>query len=95
MTRNDFGLLTPRRTRDAVHFFIPSLGDGAGGRVQTFKRRSDLRDVKSYYDSLGKKGDPLFSWTFVNRRRLILVQINGELPQAKAVKYKRVLKQIR
>jgi hypothetical protein len=94
LTRDDFGL-APRRSRDAVRFLVPSLGQDSGGRILTFKRREDLVDTKSYYDAFGKKGDLLFSWTFVNWRRLILVQINGDLPASKAAKYKRVLQRFR
>jgi hypothetical protein len=56
-----------------------------------FKPMGALRAQKAYSDVLGKKGSLFFSWTFVNRQHLLLVLINGELPEARALKYKAAL----
>lgn len=92
MTSEDFGCCAPRLTRDATRFFIPSLGEDNGGRAFVFQHMRDLRATRAFYDAFGDDpDDPFFSWTFVNRGRLVLVQINGELPSKAAKRYKRVV----
>jgi len=86
MTTADFGL-APRLTTDGTHFLLPSLCATCGGRVLSFTNVADLHTTKAYYDSLGAQGTTYFSWTFANEGKLVLVQINGELPQAQAAKY--------
>lgn len=90
MTVKDFGL-APKLTDDGTRFLVPSLGDGAGGRAFTFKNIDDLRKTKEYYDKLGESSAAFFSWTFANEPARVLVQINGELPEAKANAYKDVV----
>ena len=88
MTKEDYGL-APMVATDATRFLIPSLGADAGGRVFTFAKKEDLDKTKEYYDSLGKASAILFSWTFTHE--LILVQINGTLPEDKAKQYQAAL----
>jgi hypothetical protein len=90
MEPRDYGL-APLLARSGVRFLIPSLGADSGGRVMAFRNKDDLRSVKRYYDDLGRGSAALFSWAFANERRLILVQINGDLPRAKALRYRRVV----
>jgi hypothetical protein len=98
MTASDWGLVgRPRNAIEGRRFVVESLCDeyedpcDSGGRVMRFKTMGALRAQKAYYDGLGKKGSLFFSWTFVNRQHLLLVQINGELPEARALKYKAAL----
>lgn len=94
MTVKDFGL-APKRTDDATRFLIPSLGPDSGGRAFVFATVEDLRATKAYYDSLGTTSAAFFSWTFANEPVLVLVQINGQLSEAKAAKYKTVVNGLR
>lgn len=93
MSPQDLGL-APLLTRNMVRFLVPSLGADAGGRVFVFRRMRDLRATKRYYDEFGRQSAALFSWTFVNRELLVLVQINGELPESQARKYQRVVQSL-
>ena len=93
MEPDDYGF-APLVARSGVRFLIPSLGEDNGGRVMAFRNVSDLRKVKRYYDGLGRASAVLFSWTFANEGRRILVQINGQLSRAKATRYGRVVKSL-
>ena len=86
MTVADFGT-APHLTTDGTHFLVPSACSGCGGRALVFTSLSDLQTTKAYYDNLGKSSAALFSWTFENDKRLVLVQINGQLSKDKADKY--------
>lgn len=88
---SDLGV-APDVTDDRTRFLIPSLGEDAGGRVFVFEDRDDLRRTKEVYDSLGEGSGLLRSWTFANEERGVLVQINGDLPEAKAAKYGAVVR---
>lgn len=90
MTRDDYGL-APYLAIEGSRFLIPSLGDNAGGRVMTFDS-DDLQRTRHYYDELGESSAALFSYTFVNGN--VLVQINGDLPEAKAQEYDDVLQAV-
>lgn len=88
MTRDDYGL-APLLAIEGLRFLIPSLGPDSGGRVMRFESQEDLQKTKQYYDELGRSSAAFFSWTFAEG--LTLVQINGELPDAKARRYEAVL----
>jgi len=90
MTVADFGA-APKLTEDGTRFLIPSLGEGSGGRAMVFTSVDDLRKTKEYYDALGESSAMFFSWTFANEPVHVLVQINGELPEAEATKYGQVV----
>lgn len=83
---NQFGI-APVLTSDATRFLIPSLGEDAGGRAFVLDSPEDLAKMKAAYDAVGRESGLLFSWTFVNEDRLVLVQINGDLPEVEAKKY--------
>lgn len=88
---NELGV-APNATDDRTRFLIPSLGEDAGGRVFVFDNVDGLRRTKEAYDELGEGSGLLFSWTFANERRGVLVQINGDLPKAKAERYAAVVR---
>jgi hypothetical protein len=88
IAKGDQGL-APVTEREGTRFLIPSLGADMGGRVFTFATQGDLDAKKKYYDDLGKGSSAFFSWTFA--KNLVLVQINGALPEAKAWQYQDAL----
>jgi len=90
MTAQDFGI-APMKTDDATRFLIPSLGSDSGGRAFVFDDLGDLAETKQVYDDAGKESGLLFSWTFANEDRGVLVQINGDLPKRKANRYRDVI----
>jgi len=91
MTKDDYGL-APMTAVEAIRFLIPSLCSDCGGRVFSFASQADLDLVRNYYVQLGKSSAAFFSWTFVNGN--VLVQINGDLPEAKARLYETALGKI-
>lgn len=91
MTKEDYGL-APMKAQEAKRFFIPSLGEDAGGRIFSFDNKADLKQTKEFYDSAGKESAILFSWTI--EKGNILVQINGDLPKEKYEKYKKALDEL-
>lgn len=90
MSPNEFGV-APVVTDDATRFLIPSLGEDSGGRAFVVDNLDDLRKLKAAYDELGESSGLLFSWTFANEDRGVLVQINGELPEAEANRYAEIV----
>lgn len=92
MTKDDFGL-APMIASKATRFYIPSLGEGCGGRLYSFNSLEDLEIMKNYYVSAGKKSAIFFSWVFTKDN--ILVQINGDLNEGKAKQYEATLSTIK
>ncbi len=88
MTADDYGLV-PMLAVEGTRFFIPSVCADCGGRILSFTSEKDLTIVRDYYAQMGKFGAVLFSWVFI--RDNILVQINGELPEATARLYEQAL----
>ncbi|MCQ6558220.1 stress protein [Paenibacillus mendelii] len=88
MTKDDFGI-APMKPKEAVRFIIPSLGDDSGGRILIYDKEKDLKEMKNYYDELGKSSAILFSWTIAHGN--VLVQLNGDLPEEDYNKYKAAL----
>lgn len=89
MEPKDFGIAPV--SEDATRFLIPSLGADNGGRAFVFKSTDELQKTKSSYDDLGKESGLLFSWTFANGNKGVLVQINGDLPKVQAKRYEAVI----
>lgn len=87
MTKDDYGF-APMAV-EGTRFLIPSLGEDSGGRIMRYETEEDRDRAKAYYDELGQSSAAFFSWTFTNG--LILVLINGDLPEAKARRYEEVL----
>lgn len=92
MVKDDYGA-APMMASDAIIFELTSLGpDSQGmrhGRVMAFANAADLNTTKTYYVTLGKGSALLFSWVYDSAN--LLVQINGDLPEAQAVKYQAAL----
>jgi hypothetical protein len=71
----------------SVQFVIPAQGDStrARGVIFSFQTESELQMVKEYYTRLGNMLPSYKSWLFVKGN--LLLQINGEVPQAIAEQY--------
>jgi hypothetical protein len=93
MKKEDFGP-TPQVAIEAIHFYAPSIDNTgtSGGRIMVFSSQKDLEIVKNYYVAFGDSNRQLFSWVFVKDN--VLVQINGDLPQSKALQYEAALNKI-
>lgn len=91
MTKDDYGM-APMVAVEGIRFLIPSLCDDCGGRVLSFDSPDDLEKTKAFYVTLGEESAWLFSWVFT--RDNILVQINGDLPQERALEYEAALESL-
>lgn len=80
---------TPQTHREGTRFMIPSLGQDSGGRVFSFETQRDLDAKQAYYDNAGRNVLFGFSWVFTHRN--LLLQINGSLPRAEAIRYRDAL----
>lgn len=87
MTRDDYG--SAPFVGEGTRFFIPSLGEGSGGRVIAVDSLVNREALRTYYESLGQQSALFFSWVFV--RDNIVVQINGDLSEDDARQYEAVL----
>lgn len=92
MTKDDYGM-APMLAKEGTRFFIPSLGEGSGGRIFSFDKVEDLEKTKEYYESFAKQSAVFFSWLFTKDN--ILVQINGDLKEEKAKQYQAALENLK
>lgn len=83
MTKDDYGMAP--YVCVGTHFLVPTLGDGAGGRVFICENNKDRDALSAYYTELGKSSAAFFSWVFVKGN--VVVQINGDLAEEIARKY--------
>ena len=90
LTVDDYGLAP--YVGSGVRFLIPSLCEDCGGRVFVFESDKDLQSIKDYYETIAEASALFFSWIYV--RDNALVQINGDLPENQALKYKSALMSI-
>jgi hypothetical protein len=88
MEPKDYGF-APVVGEEAYRFGVPSVCDDCNGRIFSVTNTGERGKLKKYYDDLGKQSGALFSWTF--ERSNILVQLNGDMKKATAMKYKTVL----
>ncbi|AIQ63328.1 stress protein [Paenibacillus stellifer] len=84
--------MAPMKFEEGKRILVPSLGEDAGGRVFVFKKTSDLEELKSYYDELGKSSAMLFSHTYVKGN--VLLQMSGDMEQEQFDKYKKVMDEL-
>lgn len=87
MTKDDYGMAPILGT--GLRFLVPSICADCGGRLFAFDNQSDLDKMKTYYEDLAAQSAMFFSWVFT--RENILIQINGDLPEEQALKYKAAL----
>jgi hypothetical protein len=71
---------------------IPEIPGDVGGRVFVFDNQHDLETMRNYYEN----GIPhmLGSSTHLYEERLVLVQLNSDLPKDQADEYGEVLKRV-
>lgn len=82
--------MAPTSFKEGTHFFVPSLCEDCGGRAFSFENAEDQKLVADYYNELGRRSGMLFSWVFEYDN--LVVQINGDLPEAQARQYEAALK---
>jgi hypothetical protein len=92
MTTDDYGLAPIVCQDNSMRFFIPSLGQNAGGRVFVCPSTEEVNQLKLFYEEQGQRNPDVRSWTFDNDR--VLVQLNGGLPQEQARRYGEVLNEL-
>lgn len=83
LTRDEYKLAPYVCT--GTRFLIPSLGPDTGGRIFVCPNQEDLALLFDFYTEMGRASAMLSSWLFP--KGLMLVQITGELPDAKARQY--------
>lgn len=76
-----------------VRFIIPSLCDDCGGRAFV-GTKDEINQLAAFYEEAGKASALLFSWVFKTQDGKGLVQINGDLPEADALRYKAAMEGI-
>ena len=76
-----------------VRFVIPSLCEDCGGRVFV-GTKAEIDQLAAFYEEAGKASALLFSWTFKTQDGRGLVQINGDLPEADALRYRAAMEGI-
>lgn len=89
MQAADYGPAPLLCQEGARRFLTPSLGPDNGGRLFVCGDAADAGKLKAYYDELGKASALFHSWTY--QKGGVLVQLNGELEQAKADAYGKVI----
>jgi hypothetical protein len=87
LTKEDYGS-APYVCAGAL-FYIPSICGDCGGRIFECDNQNDINALATYYIQLGNSNPLLFSWIII--RNNILVQINGQLPEAMAIRYKEAI----
>jgi hypothetical protein len=85
MTQGDYGS-APMLAINAIHFFLPSLCDGCGGRILSYGNTNDLKVSADYYNNSQ-------SWVFIKDN--ILVQLNAGLTSDKAILYENALNNLK
>jgi hypothetical protein len=76
----------PKTYEEATRFEIPSLGEDSGGRVFVFRSQRSLNTVREYYEGLPTSIRP-----YVYVENGVLLQLNGNMSESEARKYKDVL----
>lgn len=91
LTKEDYGLAP--YVGSGLHFFVPTLCADCGGRVFAIENKEERERLQKFYVEMGKQSAVLFSWVFVKDN--IVVQINGDLPEAQAKAYDAALSSLR
>jgi len=90
-TEADYGG-APMVAKDAMHFFITSLGADEGGLVMAFESQENLAKAQAYFDEQAKSQET-FMRVFV--RDNILVVLSGKMPEAESNQYEGVLAKLK
>ncbi len=92
MTKDDYGM-APMNAQEAIRFYTPSVCSDCSGRLYSFLSPIDLAYMDKYYTELGRQSAILYSWVFIHDN--ILIQLNGDMPEDQALKYKASLEALR
>lgn len=87
MERSDYGLAP--MVGQGVHFRIPSLCEKCGGRVIAIEDAAERQRMADYYINLGKGSARFFSHVYIVDN--LVVQLNGDLPDDQAARYRAAL----
>jgi outer membrane biosynthesis protein TonB len=85
MTPDDYGLAPVVCREGAQRFFIPSLGEGNGGRLLVCPNADDATSIADYYRTLNEASALVYS--HVHQSGNIVVQANGELSDEQFQRY--------
>ncbi len=88
MTHEDFGM-GPYKTKDARVFNVK--GD-KNGRIFVYDNEKDLKEMKKYYDKMGKESAMLYSHTYAKDK--VLIQMNGEIKKKTFDKYTKTIDKV-
>ena len=91
LTKDDYGLAP--YVGSGLRFFIPAPCADCGGRVFAVENKEERERLQKFYVEMGKASALVFSWVFVKDN--IVVQINGDLPEAQAKAYDAALSKLR
>lgn len=89
MVPDDYGL-APMNATEAIRFLLPSLCPDCGGRVYSFASQEEMDRMEEYYVELGRASAAFFSWVFTHDN--VLIQINGDLPETRALQYQEAIR---
>lgn len=87
MERSDYGLAP--MVGQGIHFLLPSLCEKCGGRVIAVEDATERQRMADYYINAGKRSAFLFSHVYIVDN--LVVQLNGDLPDDQAAKYRAAL----
>lgn len=88
MGPDDYGL--GPYVASGVHFLVPSLCPDCGGRAFVGSA-DDIEKLRVYYDTISQASAAFSSWVFVSPDGRALIQLNGDLPEARARQYQAVI----
>ena len=77
MEREDFGM-APMKTENAKN-----------ARILKFKNEDDLKEMKKYYEELGKSSAAFYSHVYIKDK--FLIQMNGDIDDHVFEKYKKAM----
>lgn len=86
MTHEDFGP-APMKSKEAKQFVVDK---DMNARLFYYENDNDLKEMKKYYDQLGKESAMLYSHTFAKGK--FLIQANGSIDEKVFKKYTDVMK---
>ena len=85
----DFGAIQARCLENSVRYFIPSLGDPAGGIMVVCTSAAEAEALKADYDRQSAANPTAASWRFINNN--IFVQADGRMSAEQANKFAEVV----
>ena len=85
MEREDFGM-APMKTENAKIF---TVSEDKNARILKFKNEDDLKEMKKYYEELGKSSAAFYSHVYIKDK--FLIQMNGDIDDHVFEKYKKAM----